>query len=83
MSGVVLFDWDGTLIDSRDALIGAWHAATYAVLDRRFPATSEEIGLVITQPVREGGVPTAVVTPKVRRRFEADRAGRRGSACAA
>ena len=28
----VVFDWDGTLIDSRAALLGAWHESTEQVL---------------------------------------------------
>jgi HAD superfamily hydrolase (TIGR01509 family) len=46
----VLFDWDGTLLDSRDALLGAWHEATEAVIGRRFPATHEEEHEVFTLP---------------------------------
>ena len=38
----VLFDWDGTLVDSRAALLAAWHRSTEAVLGRRFPATAAE-----------------------------------------
>jgi HAD superfamily hydrolase (TIGR01509 family) len=39
---VVLFDWDGTLVDTRAALLGAWHDVTEAVLGRRFPVTADE-----------------------------------------
>lgn len=39
---LVLFDWDGTLIDSRDALVRAWHQSTQQVIGRTFPATEEE-----------------------------------------
>lgn len=42
----VLFDWDGTLVDSRAALLAAWRAATSSVLGRLFPATAEEEQLV-------------------------------------
>ena len=38
----VLFDWDGTLIDSRAALLAAWHESTEAVIGHRFPATAAE-----------------------------------------
>ena len=44
----VLFDWDGTLIDSRAALLAAWHESTEAVLGRRFPATAAEEREVFT-----------------------------------
>jgi HAD superfamily hydrolase (TIGR01509 family) len=49
----VLFDWDGTLIDSRAALLAAWHESTEAVLDRRFPATAAEEREVFTLPGSE------------------------------
>ena len=49
----VLFDWDGTLIDSRDALLAAWHESTEAVVGRRFPATAAEEREVFTLPGSE------------------------------
>jgi len=49
----VLFDWDGTLIDSHAALLAAWHESTEAVLDRRFPATTAEEREVFTLPGSE------------------------------
>lgn len=39
---MVLFDWDGTLVDTRSALLAAWHDVTTAILGRRFPVTAEE-----------------------------------------
>ena len=39
---VVLFDWDGTLVDTRAALLAAWHEVTEAILGRRFPVTIDE-----------------------------------------
>ena len=39
MTNAALFDWDGTLLDSREALLGAWHIATPKVVGRRFPVT--------------------------------------------
>jgi HAD superfamily hydrolase (TIGR01509 family) len=53
MPAAALFDWDGTLIDSRDALLAAWHASTDAVLGRRFPVTPDEEELVFTLPGAE------------------------------
>jgi HAD superfamily hydrolase (TIGR01509 family) len=50
MTDAVLFDWDGTLLDSRQALLSAWHAASEEVVGRRFPSTAEEERLVFTQP---------------------------------
>jgi HAD superfamily hydrolase (TIGR01549 family) len=46
----VLFDWDGTLIDSRDALLAAWHESTQDVLGRRYPATPAEEREAFTLP---------------------------------
>jgi pyrophosphatase PpaX len=50
MKDAALFDWDGTLLDSREVLLAAWHAATDEVIGRRFPVTPEEEALVFTQP---------------------------------
>src|SRR3954463_7527913 len=36
-SSVVLFDLDGTLVDSAAAILGSFHHATETVLSRRFP----------------------------------------------
>jgi phosphoglycolate phosphatase-like HAD superfamily hydrolase len=49
----VLFDWDGTLIDSRAALLAAWHESTERVLGRRFPATAAEERTAFTLPGSE------------------------------
>jgi phosphoglycolate phosphatase-like HAD superfamily hydrolase len=46
----VLFDWDGTLIDSRAALLAAWYESTEHVLGRRFPASAVEEREVFTLP---------------------------------
>jgi len=53
MTGAAIFDWDGTLVDSRAALLRAWHQATEAVIGRRYPATPDEETLVFTRPGRE------------------------------
>lgn len=45
-----LFDWDGTLADSRQVLLEAWHASTELVLGRRYPAASEDEDVVFTLP---------------------------------
>lgn len=39
---VVLFDWDGTLVDTGDILLSCWHAATEQVLGYRFPVQEED-----------------------------------------
>ncbi len=49
----VLFDWDGTLVDSRAALLAAWHESTEAVIGRRFPTTAAEEREVFTLPGSE------------------------------
>jgi HAD superfamily hydrolase (TIGR01509 family) len=48
-----LFDWDGTLIDSRAALLAAWRESTAAVIGRSYPATAAEEDIVFTLPGRE------------------------------
>ena len=51
MSGqAALFDWDGTLWDSLDALRASWHASTEAIVGRRYPATAEEENSIFTLP---------------------------------
>ena len=45
-----LFDWDGTLIDSRDALLAAWRESTGQVLGRPYPASQAEEDVVFTLP---------------------------------
>jgi HAD superfamily hydrolase (TIGR01549 family) len=48
--GAVVFDWDGTLLDSGAALLAAWHESTEAVIGRRFPTTTAEEREVFTLP---------------------------------
>lgn len=38
----VLFDWDGTLIDSGDILLQCWHSVTKEVLGAPFPVTEAD-----------------------------------------
>ena len=45
-----LLDWDGTLVDSRAALLSAWRESTSRVLGRSYPATQAEEDLVFTLP---------------------------------
>jgi HAD superfamily hydrolase (TIGR01509 family) len=44
----VLFDWDGTLSDSRHVLLEAWHASTELVLGRRYPDSAADEDVVFT-----------------------------------
>lgn len=53
MTDAALFDWDGTLLDSREVLLRAWHTASEAVVGRRFPADAAEEELVFTMPGKE------------------------------
>lgn len=39
---IVLFDWDGTLVDTGDLLLSCWHGATQQVLGYRFPVEEED-----------------------------------------
>lgn len=48
-SSAALFDWDGTLIDSRRALVSAWHDVTSRVLGRRWPVEDDDVRLVLSR----------------------------------
>ncbi|WP_346623722.1 HAD family hydrolase [Blastococcus montanus] len=48
-AGAVLFDWDGTLVDSRQALLAAWHDVTSRVLGRAWPVEEDDIGVVLSR----------------------------------
>lgn len=45
----VLFDWDGTLVDSRQALLAAWHDVTTMVLGRRWPLEEDDVRLILSR----------------------------------
>lgn len=45
----MLFDWDGTLVDSRAALLAAWHDVTAAVLGRRWPVEQDDVRLALSR----------------------------------
>jgi HAD superfamily hydrolase (TIGR01509 family) len=53
MVAAALFDWDGTLSDSRQALLDAWHSSTQRVLGRRYPETPADEDIVFTLPGAE------------------------------
>jgi phosphoglycolate phosphatase-like HAD superfamily hydrolase len=53
MADAALFDWDGTLLDSRERLLSAWYASTQEVLGHRWPTSAAEEEMVFTEP---GGV---------------------------
>ena len=48
-TGAALFDWDGTLVDSRQALVAAWHDVTEDVLGRRWPLDEDDVRLVLSR----------------------------------
>lgn len=48
-----LFDWDGTVSNSRRVLLEAWHRSTELVLGRRFPEGPLEENDVFTRPGAE------------------------------
>ena len=47
--GAVLFDWDGTLVDSRTALVAAWHDVTTEVLGQPWPLAEEDVRVVLSR----------------------------------
>ena len=49
----VLFDMDGTLLDSRQALLGAFRDATTEVLGAAFPVTREDADRIIQLSARD------------------------------
>jgi pyrophosphatase PpaX len=48
-AGAALFDWDGTLVDSRQALVGAWHDVTEQHLGHRWPLEEDDVRLVLSR----------------------------------
>jgi pyrophosphatase PpaX len=48
-AGAALFDWDGTLVDSRQALLAAWHDVTSAVLGRTWPVGEDDVRVVLSR----------------------------------
>lgn len=46
MLKAVLFDWDGTLMNSRQAILASYRDATSELLGEAFPVTPEDIALV-------------------------------------
>lgn len=46
-AGLVLLDWDGTVVDTRAVLLACWASATTAVLGRAYPADDAERARVL------------------------------------
>ena len=67
----VLFDMDGTLLDSREALIGAYHDATTEVLGAPFPVTRADVDHIIQLSARDAFPEIAGGDPDLARRIEA------------
>ncbi len=53
MIQAVLFDWDGTLIDSKKVILASYRDATEKVLGRAFPDSPEEIALILPMRAQE------------------------------
>jgi HAD superfamily hydrolase (TIGR01509 family) len=49
----VLFDWDGTLVHSMDAVLASYHDASEQVLGRAFPGSPEEIEKILPMRIEE------------------------------
>jgi HAD superfamily hydrolase (TIGR01509 family) len=43
----VVFDWDGTLVDSKAVLVDSFRATTEEVLGRAYPSTHEETEMIV------------------------------------
>ncbi len=48
-AGAVLFDWDGTLVDSKQALLATWHAVTEKLFNHRWPTEEDDVRLVLSR----------------------------------
>lgn len=53
MIQAVLFDWDGTLVDSKRVILASYRDATEKVLGKAFPDTPEEIALILPMRAQE------------------------------
>jgi pyrophosphatase PpaX len=49
----VLFDWDGTLVDTGEILLACWHSMSEEVLGYRFPTTEEEARWALSRRAAE------------------------------
>jgi phosphoglycolate phosphatase-like HAD superfamily hydrolase len=50
---VVVFDWDGTLLDAREATVAAFRATTAAVLGTPFPFTEQDAAMLLQMRVAD------------------------------
>jgi len=50
MINAILFDWDGTLVDSQAAIMASYRESTTEVLGKAYPSTPEE--WVVVRPMR-------------------------------
>lgn len=49
----ILFDWDGTLVDSKKAILASYRDATTEVIGRAFPETEEEVARILPMRAQE------------------------------
>ena len=48
-AAAALFDWDGTLVDSRRALLAAWHDVTSMLLGRAWPVEDDDVRVILSR----------------------------------
>lgn len=53
MLKAVLFDWDGTLVNSKDAILQSYRDSTTEHLGKPYPVTDEEVALIIPMRAQE------------------------------
>lgn len=53
MLKAVLFDWDGTLVDSKSAILTSYREATSRILGQEFPVTPADVAFVIPMRAQE------------------------------
>jgi HAD superfamily hydrolase (TIGR01509 family) len=66
----VVFDWDGTLVDSRSALIASFQETTAEVIGRPFPTEPEDVERIVQIRGSEAFEEIAAGDPELLRRIE-------------
>lgn len=70
MIRAVLFDWDGTLVDTGDLLLSCWHRMSERVLGYTFPVTEEDRKFYLSMRATESFPKLTDDPDKLRRLFE-------------